>query len=161
MKKRKPRVRDKKLKLQINFREKRRFIRHPVCYPLKFRVKSERIFEESSTLNMSEGGLLFLSKRPVRKGSLLVLDMPFRDKIFKIEARVMHIETEKERNFYSVGVAFYRISDAIKVKLLEQIYLIDEYRHLRSIQLGREVSLEEASEEWIRHYSKRFKKLYW
>lgn len=157
----KTRTPNKKLKLKINFREKRRFIRHPVCYPLKFRVKSERYSEESSTLNISEGGLLFLSKRPVKKGALLILDMPFRDKIFKVEARVMHVETEKEGLLFSIGVAFHRISDAIKVKLLEQIYLIDEYCHLRSIQLGREVSLQEASEEWIRHYSKRFKKLYW
>jgi len=155
------RIPNKKLKLKINFREKRRFIRHPVCYPLKFRVKSARYSEESSTLNISEGGLLFLSKRSVKKGALLILDMPFRDKVFKVEARVMHVEAEKGDTLYSVGVAFHRISDAIKVKLLEQIYLIDEYCHLRSIQLGREVSLQEASEEWIRHYSKRFKKLYW
>ena len=152
---------NKKLHLKINFKEKRRFIRHPVCYPLKFRIKSKRMNEESTTVNVSEGGLLFLSRRPVQQGSLLVVSLPFRDKIFKVEARVMHVEREEEKDLYSVGVAFHRISDAIKVKLLEQIYLIDEYRHLRSIQLGREISLEKASQEWIKHYSKRFKKLYW
>ena len=53
------------------------------------------------------------------------------------------------------------ISDALKVKLTEEIYLIAEYRDLRSIELGREISLEEASQEWVRRYSARFKKLYW
>ena len=52
-------------------------------------------------------------------------------------------------------------ADAFKVKLIEQIYLIEEYRVLRSLQLGRDLSLKEASEEWIKRYSERFKKLYW
>jgi c-di-GMP-binding flagellar brake protein YcgR len=152
---------DKKLRFKIDFREKRRFIRHPVCYPLKFRIKSLKRAELSTTLNVSEGGLLFLSKHPVKKGALLVLSLPFRENIFKVEARVMHVEPEENGKLYSVGVAFHRISDAVKIKLLEQIYLIDEYRHLRSIQLGREVNFQEASEEWIKHYSRQFHKLYW
>lgn len=152
---------DKKLKLKIDFKEKRRFIRHPICYPLKFKVKSKRLFEKTNTLNVSEGGLLFLSAKPVKKGALLMLELPFLEKVFKVQAKVMHVASEKGRKLFSVGVAFCRISDALKVKLIEQLYLIDEYRHLRSIQLGRDVSLQEASEEWIKLYSQRFKKLYW
>jgi c-di-GMP-binding flagellar brake protein YcgR len=159
--KKRPRESDKKLRLRIDFDEKRRFIRHPVCYPLTFRIKTERSSEKSSTLNISEGGLLFLSKRPVKTGSLLALNLPFEDQIFKVEARVMHVEPEEGHKLFNIGVAFHRISDALKVKLLEQIYLIDEYRHLRSIQLGHEISLKEASEEWIKLYSKQFKKMYW
>jgi hypothetical protein len=29
------------------------------------------------------------------------------------------------------------------------------------MQLGRQVSLEEASREWIKRYSERFKRMYW
>lgn len=144
-----------------SLKERRHFIRHPICYPLKFRVTSEKRFENSSTINVSEGGLLFLSKRLVAKGMLLVVELPFLDKIFKVKARVMHVERDASTKLFNVGVMFYRISDALKVKLIEQLYLIDEYRHLRSIQLGREVTLQEASREWIKLYSRRFKKLYW
>ncbi|MFA6379226.1 MAG: hypothetical protein WCX16_05560 [Candidatus Omnitrophota bacterium] len=45
--------------------------------------------------------------------------------------------------------------------MVDQIYLISEYRDLLTLQLGREVSLDEASCEWIKKHSKRFKRLYW
>ncbi len=74
----------------------------------------------------------------------------------------MHVDKDNEDpKMYNVGVAFYRYSDAFKVKLIEQIYLIDEYRSLRSVQLGRNISFDEASREWIKRYSKRFSELYW
>jgi len=152
---------NQKLNLKIDFKEKRRFIRHPVCYPLKFRIRAKSYTERSTTLNISEGGLLFLSRRKVLPGTLLELNLPFEDKIFKAQARVVHVSAERNKPLYNVGVAFYRISDALKVKLLEQLYLIDEYRHLRSIQLGREITFQEASKQWIKLYSKKFKQLYW
>jgi hypothetical protein len=71
------------------------------------------------------------------------------------------VTKDEEARLYNIGVSFYRFSDAFKVKLIEQIYLIDEYRILRSVQLGHDISLKEASEEWIKRYSKRFARLYW
>jgi hypothetical protein len=87
--------------------------------------------------------------------------MPFEDKVFNVLAKVVHCNKSLDTSLYNVGVSFHRIHDAFKVKLIEQLYLISEYRDLRSIQLGREVSLEEASKEWIRRYSERFRRLYW
>jgi RNase P/RNase MRP subunit p30 len=87
--------------------------------------------------------------------------MPFEDKVFKVMAKVVHCNKSLDTNLFNVGVSFYRLRDAFKVKLIEQLYLISEYRDLRSVQLGREVSLEEASREWIRRYSERFRRLYW
>ena len=74
----------------------------------------------------------------------------------------MHATKDIEnKDLFNVGVSFYRYSDAFKVKLVEQLYLIDEYRMLRSLQLGHELSMQKASEEWIKRYSKRFARLYW
>jgi len=148
--------------LKINFNEHRRYIRHPICYPLKYTIQKGAKKETSKTMNISEGGLMFMSKKPVKKGTLIVVELPFLEKVFKIQACVAHVSSdEKGSKLFTVGVSFHRVADALKVKLIEQLYLIDEYRHLRSIQLGRQISLEEASEEWIELYSKRFKKLYW
>jgi hypothetical protein len=116
---------------------------------------------KSKTINISIGGLLFTSTNPVNKGTLISLKMPFEDKVFKVMAKVVHCNKSLDTNLFNVGVSFYRLRDAFKVKLIEQLYLISEYRDLRSVQLGREVSLEEASREWIRRYSERFRRLYW
>ena len=38
---------------------------------------------------------------------------------------------------------------------------MDEYRSLRSIQLGHDVSFKEASLEWVRLYAKKFNEMFW
>ena len=147
--------------------EKRRFIRHPMCFPLKYKIIKKgraagEVKEESSTtINVSRGGLLFTGKSPVDVDSLIQIKIPFQDKVFNVKAKVVHCARSDDRNLYDIGICFQRYNDAFKVKLIEQMYLISEYRDLRSIQLGRELTLQEASQEWIKRYSKRFQKLYW
>ena len=146
----------------LQLKEKRHFIRHPICYPLEFEHASKKIKERTKTLNMSQGGLLFLSKYPIKKSETIILKMPLQDKVFRVKAKVMHTAKDSENaDLFNIGVSFYRYSDAFKVKLIEQLYLIDEYRMLRSLQLGHELSMQKASEEWIKRYSKRFARLYW
>ena len=146
----------------LPIKERRHFIRHPVCYPLEFEYAPKNIRQRSYTTNINEGGLLFLSQHQVHCGKIIILKIPIQNKLFKVRARVIHVRQNIENpNLYDIGVAFYRHSDAFKVKLIEQIYLIDEYRALRSVQLGREVSFKDASQEWIKRYSKKFDKLFW
>jgi len=146
----------------LHMKERRHFIRHPICYPLEFEHASNKMGEKTKTLNVSEGGLLFLSKHPLKESEIIILKMPVQDKVFRVKAKVMHVTKDSEnKDLFNVGVSFYRYSDAFKVKLVEQLYLIDEYRILRSLQLGHELSMQKASEEWIKRYSKRFARLYW
>jgi len=146
--------------------DRRKFIRHPLPFPLKFRIMGKNQVAvgkegKSKTINISLGGLLFSSSTPVVKGSLISLKLPFEEKVFKVLAKVVHCDRSLDTNLFNIGVNFSRLQDAFKVKLIEQLYLISEYRDLRSIQLGREVTLEEASKEWIKRYSERFRRLYW
>ena len=148
------------------FTERRRYIRHPVCFPLTYKVIEKGSHKESrekhsTTINISQGGLLFSAARPVKPESSIVIKMPFQDKVFNVRAKVAHCTRSADTKLYNIGVYFYRFTDAFKVKLIEQMYLISEFRDLWSMQLGREISLEEASREWIKRYSERFKKLYW
>jgi Tfp pilus assembly protein PilZ len=146
----------------VKVKDRRHFIRHPICYPLEVEYAPKKLTEKTRTINVSKGGLLFISKHPMKVGAIIILKMPLRNKVFNIRAKVMHIEIDRDDSkLYDIGIAFYRYTDAFKVKLIEQIYLIDEYRILRSIQLGRDISFNEASGEWIKRYSKRFAKLYW
>lgn len=144
--------------------ERRHFIRHPLCFPLQYKLidkKQKNKTIKSKTINVSRGGLLFAAKSPADPNSLISIKMPFQNKIFKVLAKVIHCHKNPETKLYNIGVCFDKFSDAFKVKLIEQMYLILEYRDLRTIQLGREISLHEASKEWIKRYSERFKRLYW
>ena len=146
----------------LSLKERRRFVRHPICYPLEFEYAPKKILERSQTVDVSEGGLLFLSRRHLQIGKIIILKLPLQNRLFKVRARVVHVNHDKENpKLYNIGVSFYRHSDAFEVKLVEQLYLMDEYRALRSIQLGREVSFKEASLEWIRKYSKKFDQMFW
>jgi hypothetical protein len=146
--------------------EQRHFIRHPLSFPIEYKVTGKTAdkdvkVEKSKTINISQGGLMFASKKPVDIDSLVTIRMPFQDKIFNVHAKVVHCDRNVDTKLYNIGVCFYRFTDAFKTKLIEQIYLISEYRDLLSIQLGRDVPLEEASRKWIKRYSERFKRLYW
>lgn len=144
--------------------EKRKFIRHLLVSPLEFQIaeaEAEEVFEKTNTVNVSEGGLMFRSRKDVPVGSFINIQMPLYNKVFKIRAKVMHVQKDDATDLFNVGVSFVTYSDAFKVKLIEQIYLIEEYRVLRSLQMGKEMSLQEASREWIKRYSERFEKLYW
>ena len=146
--------------------EQRQFIRHSMCLPLCYRVvvkggtgRAEE--KNSSTINVCRRGLLFSAKSPVDPASLIILKIPFAQELFEVTVRVAHCEQNLETGLYDIGVCFLKFSDSFRVKLIEEIFLISEYRNLLSIQLGRDVSLREASKEWVQRYSKRFEKLYW
>lgn len=147
--------------------EYRRFIRHPLCLPLSFTIIKEKKTaktedeERSSTINVSLGGLLFPSKRKVAAGEAIVIKMPFEAKVFNIRAKVVRCLKSDESNLFEIAVSFSRPQEAFKVKMVEQIYLIAEYRDLLRVQTGKEVTLEEASRKWIKKYSERFSRLYW
>ncbi|MFH1198726.1 MAG: PilZ domain-containing protein [Candidatus Omnitrophota bacterium] len=145
--------------------ERRKFIRHPLTMPLKYQVLKtssglRQKEKPSETIDISQGGLMFSARRPVKIDSKIIVKMPFEDKVFNVPARVAHCNRNPETRLYEIGVCFYRLKEAFKVKLIEQIYLISEYRDLRSLELGKAISLEEASCEWIKRYSRRFKRLY-
>lgn len=142
-------------------KEKRGFIRHLLVSPLEYRVAEGTEYESSKTINISEGGLLFMARQDVAPETIINIQIPLYEKTFRIKAKVVHSNKDPETGLYKVGVSFCSYSDAFKVKLIEQVYLIEEYRVLRSLQLGRDISLKEASEEWVKRYSERFKKLYW
>ena len=81
----------------LHTKERRRFIRHPICYPLEFEHASKKIRERTNTLNVGEGGLLFLSKHPLKKDEIIILKMPLQDKVFRVKAKVMHTTKDSEK----------------------------------------------------------------
>ncbi|MDD5562018.1 MAG: PilZ domain-containing protein [Candidatus Omnitrophica bacterium] len=151
---------------RVQIIEHRHFIRHPLSLPLVYRVVKQakdqsRQDLRSETINVSIGGLLFPAVHPVEPNAMIEIKMPFENKVFNFKAKVVRCVHNSETKLYDIAVSFFRLREAFKAKMIEQIYLISEYRDLLSLQLGKEVSLEEASRKWIKRYSDRFERLYW
>ena len=146
--------------------EYRHFIRHPLCLPLSYKViekglKKDQKNIRSQTINISLGGLLFPAKYPVDPESKITIKMPFENRVFNVRAQVVRCIHNSETRFYDIAVSFLKTQEAFKAKMIEQIYLIAGYRDKLRAQSGKEVSLEEASRQWIKRYAARFKRLYW
>jgi len=146
--------------------EYRHFIRHPLCLPLSYKVIEKSLKREqenihSRTIDVSLGGLLFPSKHQVDPESRIAIKMPFENKVFNVRAQVVRCIYNAETKLYDIAVHFLRTQEAFKAKMIEQIYLIAGYRDMLRLQLGKEISLEEASRKWIKRYSARFRRLYW
>ena len=162
-------INDDEVSGSLPITERRRFIRHPLCFPLSFKViehgphgaVKEGKERKSSSINLSMGGLLFAAKNPVKLNAVIMIKLPFQDKVFNVRAKVVHCDRNAETKLYNIGASFHRLSAAYKVKLVEQLYLISEFRDLKSVELGKDISLERASREWIKRYSARFRRLYW
>ena len=142
--------------------ERRYSIRHPITFPFRYRVVGSHNGEDrSKTINISRGGLFFKAKHPAKELSTVTMKIPFRNKVFIVRGRVAHCRLGLDKKCYEIGVSFYDSSDAFKTKLIEEMYLIRELRDLRSKQLGRKIPIDEAAKDWIKRYSKRFRKFYW
>src|SRR3569623_530942 len=115
--------------------EYRRFIRHSLCFPLSFKILKKGSQERTKTINVSLGGLLFPAKQAVDAGSRILINMPFENKVFNIRAQV--VRCTKSAKLYEVAVSFSSPQEAFKAKMIEQIYLIAEYRDLLTLQQGK------------------------
>jgi len=146
--------------------ESRNFIRHPVYLPLSYNIVEKSLKKNSKsirakTTNVSLGGLLFPSKRPVGPKSRIVIKMPFENKVFNVKAQVVRCIQNSETKLYDIAVNFSKAQEAFKAKMIEQIYQIAGYREMLRVQSGKDISMEEASRRWVDLYSARFKSLYW
>jgi hypothetical protein len=140
--------------------EKRRFYRHPVGIPIRYEPDTTHHLESGTSLDLSEGGISFLCSHIVQKGTPIHLSIPVEDEVFKIQGKVAYCNKALRGESYRIGVCFKDKSDAFRAKLAEEMLKIKTYQKKRSVQLGREISEEEAAIEWIKKYAKNFAELF-
>ncbi|MBI1977515.1 MAG: PilZ domain-containing protein [Candidatus Omnitrophica bacterium] len=147
------------------WQERRSFVRHNVELPVKCRILGEQKEPEPLTLqagrsnkikDISEGGLLFFSTERFKTGTLLELTFPVRSKVFTMQGRVVHASRNGQSKLYRTGICFSKADSMFKVKMIEQLHQIEEYRQLLSEEEGRIVSEEEAAQKWIEQHSGEF-----
>jgi len=136
--------------------ERRRFYRHPLCMPIRFYEKQERIPDASRALNVSDHGICFMTPRFIPKRTRVNVTIPVGGSVFKINGVVVYSNHEPYGEQYKTGVAFSDQTSAFRAKLAEQIIQIDRYRKRASQKLGHLMPEEEAARQWIEKNAERF-----
>ncbi|MBD3379353.1 MAG: hypothetical protein GF408_02710 [Candidatus Omnitrophica bacterium] len=102
---------------KMDFQERRRFRRHLLDNPLRFRFSEKDSFRDTHTIDASEGGLMFTSNEEARKGSTVNIQMPLDDKTYEVKARVARVEFDESIGQYRVGVEFTDYTESFRITL--------------------------------------------
>lgn len=133
---------------------RREFLRHTVDVPLEVeRVgQSESLTEQG--VNVSHGGLAFLSTVCPQPGDILRIRIPTVEPPFEGRARVAWCRPESGK--FLVGVQFLESGVAYQSRMVQQVCSIEKYRKDVEEREGRVLTAQEAAAEWIERYAGRF-----
>jgi hypothetical protein len=140
--------------------ERRKFERHPIKVPVKLKLSQKGRPFACQTLDLSEGGFLFLAPREINTGTSLEVRIPVENRLFKLTGAVAYCLKDLGSDRFRIGVAFKETSNAFRAKLAEEILRIQHFRDETSRLLGKEISEDEAAQKWIAKYGARFSEIY-
>lgn len=131
--------------------ERRRFTRYEVYCPIQYRSESDRPRDQTMTLNISEGGALIVSSNSLGLSTNIIIRVVLKSEEFFIRARTVHIEHGRENGTYMIGVEFLERPYSFTRKFYEELESIMLYQRQYSKEIGREISLADASVKWYRN----------
>jgi len=143
--------------------ERRKFIRHPLSYPLKTRVhQSSAGLKEvvGETHNIGAGGVLFFSENPFDPGSEVNIELHVEGKNFRIDGTVVRCSQKSRGDRFSVAVAFHEPSELLKARMMEQVVRIELFKNRLERRYGVDLDFASVAREWIRRYSELFARRY-
>lgn len=133
---------------------RREFLRHTVHVPLEVERVGEAAPLTEEGVNVSYGGLAFLSTTCPTPGEVLRLRIATVDPPFEGRARV--VWCRREAGKFLVGVQFLDATAAFQSRMVQQVCSIENYRNEVQEREGRVLTTQEAADEWIEKYAGRF-----
>lgn len=143
----------------------RQFIRHPSDIPIQFVLGDNGLSDASPSTgssvkkrerlkDVSRGGLCFSADCPVRRGTPIHIEIPIQQPPYRAQGMVAWCRPEGDH--YAVGVQFSEPSTRYSVRMVEQVCHIEHYRAMVRENEGRELSSQQAAEEWVDKYAAEF-----
>ncbi|SMF43529.1 PilZ domain-containing protein [Alteromonadaceae bacterium Bs31] len=141
----------------------RQFIRHPSGIPISYclgraRTKLSAVqrdfFASDRLRDVSRGGLCFNADCPVRKGTPIHIEISIHSPPYAAEGTVAWCRPEGDH--FAVGVRFDEPSTRYSIRMVEQVCHIEHYRASILESEGRELSSEQAANEWVEKYAAEF-----
>ena len=137
-----------------DYNPRRQFIRHTAGVPIEVRAVSGAARRKLESVNVSEGGISFVSDVDYPLGTVIEVRIPEVDPPFEANARVVWTNPEEGR--FCIGVAFLDPNDAFRARMVEQVCSIERYRREVEASEGRVLTPADAAAEWIARYAGRF-----
>lgn len=132
----------------------RRYIRHPVEVPIEVEVARGGRRRQECLRNLGAGGLCFHTVDPMKPATPVRIRIPVVDPHFVVEGWVVWCNPG-ERGF-DIGVEVSRGADDYRLRMVEQLSHIENYRRSVQKEEGRHLSAEQAAREWISRYAEEF-----
>ncbi|MCE5249678.1 PilZ domain-containing protein [bacterium] len=132
----------------------RQFIRHPSDIPIHYDLEDVVAHRKDYLYNVSHGGLSFRSGVYIKQGSVINISIPIREPVFQAEGIV--VWCRKNGDQYDIGVEFRETDVEYRVRMVEQVCYIEEYKQEVLKKEGRKLTGEQAATEWITKYAKDF-----
>lgn len=132
----------------------RKYIRHPTGIPIEYQLKSHDESKERNMKNVSVGGLCFQTHYFIDKGSELLIKIPTVKPPFAAESVV--VWCQQKDGVFNVGVQFNDSQTQFRMRMVEQICHIEEYRKKVLEIEDRSLTSEEAAFEWINKHAENF-----
>jgi hypothetical protein len=133
---------------------KRRFIRHCADLPIEIMMSSLVTHKKEYLNDIGQGGLSFKSQAPLANGTIIEIRIPLTRPVFCAQGKV--VWCKKNIDYYDVGIEFVGNKDPFKIRMVEQICHIENYKREIREKEGRILTGEQAALEWIRKYADKF-----
>lgn len=107
--------------------QRRNFVRVSALYPMTFRMVTKEGLSDlhkGATLDLSGGGMRFLTKEPVENKSLLYAQVTLPNGELQTPVRVCRVEKIEDSGRYSVSVEFYDLSERERDRIIHCVFEI-------------------------------------
>ncbi len=130
------------------------YIKHPSDIPLGYFLEPTSPYVSAHMLNKHEGGMVFQTNAPLPAGAAIDLRVRLNGTELRLHGIVSHCLLIADGHC-DVGVKFAEDSEHYAMRMFEQACHIEHYRNLLGHQ-GRELSPDEAAQEWIERFAACF-----
>jgi hypothetical protein len=138
--------------------ERRQYIRHPVRFPIHAFPEGQREECFSALRDFSHGGLCFSTPRKHDDGDRVAVEIPLIKHSDALQGEVVWTREGGDDSgyAYSSGIQFLRESKRAHAYIPEQICRIETYRRSQLSEHGRELTPDQAADEWAARCANRF-----
>lgn len=145
--------------MQEDNTEIRKHIRHITGVPIE--VSPEQVpvdvddCEDATITNVSLGGLSFIANNRLDIANSIAVRFPVLSEDRVLGARV--VWCEKTPRGYEVGLEFDHPEEIDRLKVVEHICHIENYRKEIESREGRKINSEQAALEWVSRFASDFR----
>lgn len=130
----------------------RQHARRATQIPLRYYGYGMPDHEMGQLRNVSLSGLSFKSRYSFQAGSKLLVNIPLTNPTFMANGFV--VWCHHSDSFYEIGIKFQEMNEEPQKNMFEQVCLIEKYRTDIKNSEGRDISSEQAAEEWLSQFKK-------